>query len=80
MRFQIGILAALLIGLSAPASHAGGQKNSDEMNAGIIYGEGHAFTVSEQPGWILGNESGVKQGLHAVLSPRGHLGRRSPGL
>jgi hypothetical protein len=38
-----------------------------EEGVGILFGEGHAFSVQAPPGWVLDNESGVKHGLHAVF-------------
>jgi len=41
------------------------------MNTGIIYGKNHAFSLTAPTGWILDNQSGVSQGLHAVFYQRG---------
>lgn len=40
-------------------------------NAGIIYGDNHAYTLKAPAGWVLNNQSGVMQGLYAVFYPEG---------
>jgi hypothetical protein len=39
----------------------------DGMHTGIIYGKNHAFSLTAPEGWVLDNQSGVSQGLHAVF-------------
>ncbi len=46
--------------------------------AGILYGHDHAFSFTAAQGWVLDNESGVPQGLHAVFYPVGQTWRDSP--
>jgi len=43
----------------------------DDTNTGIIYGKNHAFSLTAPEGWVLDNESGVNQGLHAVFYRHG---------
>jgi len=43
----------------------------DDMNSGIIYGNNHAFSLTAPDGWVLDNQSGVKQGLYAVFYKKG---------
>jgi len=38
---------------------------------GIIYGGDHAFSLKAPKGWVLDNESGVGQGIHAAFYPKG---------
>jgi hypothetical protein len=44
---------------------------SDNANAGIVYGTDHAFGLVAPPGWVLDNSRGVSEGLHAVFYPKG---------
>ena len=48
-----------------------------EEGAGIIYGKNHVFSLQAPKGWVLDNESGVSQGLHAVFYPIGETWRDS---
>ena len=47
------------------------------FDSGIVYGKDHAFAVSAPSGWVLDNESGVSQGLHAVFYPTGSSWREA---
>jgi hypothetical protein len=38
---------------------------------GMIYGTNHVFSLKAPKGWVLDNESGVKQGIHAAFFPKG---------
>lgn len=42
-----------------------------EGGLGIVYGQDHAFSVKAPKGWMLDNESGVQQGVHAAFYPKG---------
>lgn len=42
-----------------------------EQGSGIVYGEDHVFKLTAPPGWMLDNESAVRQGVHAVFYPKG---------
>lgn len=42
-----------------------------EEGRGIVYGDDHAFSLKAPKGWMLDNESGVNQGVHAVFYPKG---------
>jgi len=58
----------LLVCVTATAQTQG---RTDDMNSGIVYGADHAFTVVAPKGWVLDNQAGVKEGLHAVFYPFG---------
>ena len=45
--------------------------DSLDMNSGIVYGKDHAFSITAPTGWVLDNQSGVNQGLHAVFYHKG---------
>ena len=61
------ILLTLLLALLPLVGHAA----ITEGGVGILYGPDHAFSFQAPPGWMLDNESGVNQGLHAVFYPKG---------
>lgn len=42
-----------------------------EEGVGIIHGKNHAFSFKAPKGWVLDNESGVGQGVHAVFYEKG---------
>lgn len=63
---KIFLLAIVLLLFSYSNSPA-----SEEGNAGIIYGDNHAFIVEPPEGWVLDSQSGVSQGLYAVFYPLG---------
>lgn len=48
-----------------------------EEGVGILYGENHAFSLQAPKGWVLDNESGVKQDIYAVFYPKGSTGKES---
>ncbi len=60
------ILALLIFTLASL-----GLFSQNNMNTGIIYGKNHAFSLTAPEGWVLDNESGVSQGLHAVFYKKG---------
>jgi hypothetical protein len=80
MRIITRLLLSLVMAAAACCAQAADQKNADDMNAGIIYGDGHAFAVSAPDGWVLDNESGVNQGLHAVFYPKGSSWKEAPAV
>ena len=45
------------------------------LNTGILYGENHAFSLTAPDGWVLDNQSGASQGLHAVFYEHGQSWR-----
>jgi hypothetical protein len=49
-----------------------------EQGTGMLYGPNHAFFVTAPKGWVLDNESGVKQGIHMVFYPVGYTWANSP--
>jgi hypothetical protein len=51
-----------------------------EEGVGILYGGDHAFSFQAAPGWVLDNESGVSQGLHAVFYQAGHTWRDATAI
>jgi len=60
----------MLVVLQSAAQDGPSNKNAD-WGGGLIYGKDHAFTVAAPKEWILDNQSGVSQGLHAVFYPEG---------
>lgn len=52
-------------------------QDTREKYSGLIYGEDHAYFLTEPDGWVLDNESGTSQGLHAVFYPEGSSWRNS---
>lgn len=47
------------------------REKSYQYPAGIVTGPKAAFLISAPAGWILDNHSGLPQGLHCVLYPKG---------
>ena len=45
--------------------------------AGIVYGPKAAFKILAPDGWVVDNYSGVSQGLHCVLYPKGGSWKKS---
>ena len=45
---------------------------------GVLHGANHAFSFQAPAGWVLDNQSGAGQGLHAVFYPEGQTWRESP--
>jgi hypothetical protein len=45
---------------------------------GIVYGQGFGFNLKAPKGWVLDNQSGVSQGMHAVFYPKGGTWDDSP--
>ncbi|MGG9971981.1 hypothetical protein ACQ33O_09335 [Ferruginibacter sp. SUN002] len=41
------------------------------LKSGMIYGKNHAFMLTAPDGWVLDNQAGVSQGLHAVFYKEG---------
>lgn len=48
--------------------------------SGLMYGNGHAFSFDEPPGWVLDNKSGVREGLLAVLYLNGSSWSTAPAV
>ncbi len=78
IRMKIAIVASFLTLSICFAQTDSLHSNSKESNAGIVYGTNHAFIITAPEGWILDNSSGVNQGLHAVLYPKGGSWNYSP--
>jgi hypothetical protein len=78
----VAVLAVCLASFPTAAKAAGPErasdKNSDDLNSGLVYGEGHAFWLTAPSGWVLDNSSGVGQGLYAVFYPAGSSWSGSP--
>jgi hypothetical protein len=55
-------------------------KDSLRAGTGILFGDHHAFSLTAPQGWVLDNESGVSQGLHAVFYPAGGSWEKSPAV
>jgi len=49
-----------------------------EKGTGMLFGSGHAFFITAADGWVLDNESGVKQDLYMVFYPAGYTWKNSP--
>jgi hypothetical protein len=69
-RVAVCLILALVVSPTLPS-------RASDAAAGIIYGPDHAFAVTAPSGWVLDNESGVGQGLWAVLYPTGSSWRDS---
>jgi len=74
--------AICLAAVSTIAGAGGGRAATsparEDLNSGLVYGEGHAFWLTAPDGWVLDNTSGVDQGLHAVFYPWGSSWSDSP--
>lgn len=51
-----------------------------EEGVGIVYGSNHAFSFKAPKGWMLDNESGVSQGIHAVFYEKGGSWQKSKAV
>lgn len=49
-------------------------------NTGILYGENHAYSLTAPQGWVLDNQAGVDQGIHAVFYPVGFSWAKAPAV
>ncbi len=65
----IAFILALLIHITSAAIV--------EEGVGIVYGSNHAFSFKAPKGWVLDNESGVSQGIHAVFYEKGGSWQKS---
>lgn len=74
---RLGILVLLAAALPAvaqqppPQEGAGRSTNPEQANCGIVYGEGHSFTICAPKGWTLDNGILNDQGIYAVFYPEG---------
>lgn len=64
----------LIILLTGAALAAFSQEGA---NTGIVYGKNHVFSITAPKGWILDNQAGVSEGLHAVFYPVGGSWQKS---
>lgn len=67
-------LALLILSLTVATASAA------EPQTGIVYGDSHAFFVTAPPGWVLDNQSGLRNGVHAAFYPEGSSWRDSPAV
>jgi hypothetical protein len=72
MRIALASLAAIVLSVSTAVGLI------QEGGLGILYGSDHAFSLTAPKGWMLDNESGVQQGVHAVFYPKGKTWKNSP--
>jgi len=70
---KMSFLVLISVGLFVSTSLG----NIVEEGNGIVYGDDHAFGLTAPKGWMLDNESGVSQGMHAVFYPKGGSWRGS---
>lgn len=75
IRCYLSIIVLLLL---LPLTTLAQKQTTKNDNFGILYGDDHAFGFSAPKGWILDNESGVGEGLHAVFYPKGQTWAKSP--
>jgi tetratricopeptide (TPR) repeat protein len=66
MKRKICVLALLALAVLSPGIPA-----QEAFRGGVVYGPKAAFKIDAPEGWVLDNESGVKQGLPCVLYPKG---------
>lgn len=69
------LLIMLLLGSGILAtSHSAfsqNKKSEEPLKTGIVYGYDHTFAITAPDGWVLDNQAGVPDGLHAVFYPIG---------
>ncbi len=65
----------LMIALLLPCPVLG---SVTEGGTGMLFGDNHAFSFTAPKGWVLDNQSGVRQGLHMVFYPLGQSWSGSP--
>jgi len=83
-RKLIALVLAVVFGLCAQSVLAEEVKKPQELlkelcdkegdahfKGGIIFGKDHAYVLTAPKGWVLDNQSGVDQGIHAVFYPEG---------
>src|SRR6059058_1788647 len=66
MKTKICILALVALATLPPYIRA-----QETFRGGVVYGPKAAFKIDAPDGWLLDNNSGVKQGLPCVLYPKG---------
>ena len=87
-RKLIALVLAVVFGLCAQSVLAEEVKKPQELlkelcdkegdahfKGGIIFGKDHAYVLTAPKGWVLDNQSGVDQGIHAVFILRVEVGR-----
>lgn len=47
---------------------------------GLVYGPEYSFILKPPAGWVLNNQSGAKQGIHAVFYPKGSSWSEAPAV
>lgn len=66
LALSLGLCASSVLAEETPE-----QSSDAPLKGGIIYGKDHAYVLSAPEGWVLDNQSGVSQGVHAVFYPEG---------
>src|SRR5436309_1737313 len=65
MKTRICLFALLALAALSPCIPA-----QETFRGGVVYGPKAAFKIDAPEGWVLDNNSGVKQGLPCVLYPK----------
>lgn len=68
---------------TAPVSSATADETTSpgiEEGGGILFGRHFAFSIQAPKGWLFDNQSGVPQGLHAVLYRKGETYSNSESM
>jgi hypothetical protein len=67
------LLLAISVQASAQGSlpNAGGIKNTNTDNCGLLYGKNHSLTFCAPDGWVLDNGILNDQGIYAAFYPNG---------
>jgi len=68
------VLIAVIVSLAAFfcfSSYLYAKGLEDTNKEGIIYGPHHEFEVTAPDGWVIDNQAGISDGLHAVFYPEG---------
>ena len=71
-RVLLGLMVLLLF------SHLCHAQAKEPGGGGIVYGDNLAVITGAPDGWVLDNESGVNQGVHAVFYPTGSSWAKAP--
>lgn len=53
---------------------------SDTYKSGILYGYKNAYWLDAPSGWVLDNQAGKRQGLHAVFYPKNESWAKATGI
>lgn len=69
MRFFIALVVLFPINVHASITEGG---------RGVLFGEKFSFSATAKSGWVLDNQSGIKQGLHMIFYPKEETWASSP--